>query len=118
MKAIVTAVHGDGAKWGWPDEPVFRFRSEDGSWAWVPQLAGRHHAVGDIIQVDGGWEWLDTDERAAKLAALKRESAASRAAGLRQMATRLDVPKLPPKTPGQLDREIAEALGIRRRRKQ
>jgi len=119
MKAIVTAVHNDGAQWGWPDEPVFRYRGEDGSWAWVPELPGEQHSVGDVIDADGGWEWLSEKEQAAKLAAVERQSAAQRRVALVRQAEQLDKLELrhDKKTAAQLDREIAEALGVTRRRK-
>lgn len=120
MKSIVTAVHHDGAKWGWPGEPVMRLRGEDGSWAWVPELPGERHAIGDIIDdPDTGWEWLPDREREAKLAAIGRKSAADRERALVRQAEQLDKLDLPreKKTPAQLDREIAQALGVLRRRK-
>lgn len=106
MKAIVTAVHADGAQWGWPGEPVYRYLGEDGSWAWVPQLPAKRRTVGDVFDVDDGWEWLEDDERAAALAKHKGMTGRERKARLRTAATRTDIPK----TPAQLDCEIAESL--------
>ena len=74
MKALVTAIHADGRQWGWPGEPVYRYRGEDGSWAWVPQPPKKRYAVGDVIDADGGWEWLDEDAQAAKIAEHDRMS--------------------------------------------
>lgn len=119
MKAIVTAVHADGTKWGWPGEPVLRYRGEDGSWAWIPELPGERHSAGDIIDADGGWEWLSEKEQATKLAAVERQSAAQRKVALTRQAEQLDKLDLrhDKKTAAQLDREIAQALGVTRRRK-
>lgn len=115
MKAIVTAVHDDGAKWGWPGESVFRYRAEDGTWAWIPQLPKRR-AVGDVFEIDDGWEWLDEDDREAKIAAVKSRGSKERRVLLTQTAEREDSLSKP-KTGAQLTREIAEVLGVRRRRK-
>jgi hypothetical protein len=116
VKALVTAVHGNGAQWGWPGEPVFRYRGEDGSWAWVPQSPRYRHSVGDMIDVDGGWEWLDDDEeREAKIAKHERmTSRARREALLRAEAKQRPTIKTPvhatKKSARQLEREIAAAL--------
>lgn len=115
MKAIVTAVHEDGTKWGWPGDAVFRYRAEDGSWAWIPQLPTRH-AVGDIFEIPDGWEWLDDADRTAKIAAVKKRGSKERKVLLAQMAEREDRLSKP-KASAQLAREIAEVLGVRRRRK-
>jgi hypothetical protein len=119
MKAIVTAVQGDGTKWGWPGEPVLRYRGEDGSWAWVPELPGERHSVGDVVDADGGWEWLPERERDARLAAVERQSAVQRRVALVRKAQELDKLDLrgDKKTAAQLDREIAQALGVTRRRR-
>lgn len=103
MKGIVTEIHHDGMRLGWPGRAVFRYRGEDGSWAWIPQPS-KHHAVGDIIALDGGWEWLDANKRRARLAALKRLTDAERTAALRAATA---------KTPAQLAREIDETLAAR-----
>jgi len=111
MKAIVTAVHSDGAQWGWPGEPVFRYQGEDGSWAWVPQ--DKHqHAVGDIIDIPDGWEWLDDRERAKKLAAIKRVPIDQRVTTLRHAVATTVIRRK--KNPAQLQREIDEVLKGRR----
>lgn len=47
MKAVVTAVHHDGAQWGWPGERVIRYQDDEGCWAWVPGT----ESVGDVIEV-------------------------------------------------------------------
>lgn len=124
MKSIVTAIHDDGTKWGWPGKAVCRYRGEDGSWAWIPQPRPRL-AVGDIFDEDGGWEWLSDDEREVKLTALERKSAAERKADLIQQAHKLDkLDKLSTqharkkKTPSaRLESEIAESLDMFRRRR-
>lgn len=119
MKGIVTAVHQDGAKWGWPRTAVFRYRGEDGSWAWVPQNTGESLDVGDVVDVGDGWEWLPEAERAVKLAELAQKSTAQRKLALVREAQKQDRLELrhAKKTAAQLDREIAEALGVFRRRK-
>ena len=119
MKAIVTAVLSDGANKGYPGQPVFRFRGEDGTWAWTLQLPTERLAVGDIVDVDGGWEWLDDNEQEAKLAAVARKTPAQRKVALVRQAEKLDKLELrhDPKTAAQLDREINEALGVFRRKK-
>lgn len=119
MKAIVTATFPDGTKWGWPGQPVIRLRNEDGSWGWVPELPGEHHEVGDIVEADGGWEWLSTREQKVKLADIARKTAAERRLALVRQAQALDKIELraDKKTATQLDRDIAEVLGVTRRRK-
>ncbi|HSX22281.1 MAG TPA: hypothetical protein VLE97_05850 [Gaiellaceae bacterium] len=119
MKAIVTATFPDGAKWGWPGDPVIRLRNEDGSWGWVPEIPGERHDVGDVVDADGGWEWLSEREQKAHLAAVERKTAAERRIALVRQAQQLDKLELhhDKKTAAQLDRDIAEALGVRRRKK-
>jgi hypothetical protein len=120
MKAIVTAVHDDGAQWGWPGEAVFRYRGEDGSWGWVPQEdPRRHHAVGDIIDADGGWEWLPENEQRVKISTQESRTPQERRVALVRQAEKLDKLELrhDKKTSAQLDRDIAEALGVFRLRK-
>lgn len=121
MKAIVTAVADDGAKWGWPGEPVFRFRGEDGSWAWIPQPKGVLYFVGDVFDEEGGYEWLPANEQKQKIAALERKTDAQRRIDLVRRAERDDKLDLSgnKKTAAQLDREINQVIGVtvRRRKK-
>ncbi len=110
MKAIVTAVHDNGARWGWPNTSVFRYRGQDGSWAWVPQPPGYHHTVGEIIDLQDGWEWLDDDVREKTIAAIGRLSAREQEAALKNLAESMD--ELPrKKTPAQIQREIDDVIG-------
>jgi len=46
----VTATHPDGAQWGWPNEPVFRYEGRYG-WAWCP-CSALNEQVGDIIDMN------------------------------------------------------------------
>ncbi len=48
VKARVTEVAKDGAKWGWPGERVVRYEAADGSWAWVPG----DEKVGDTFEIE------------------------------------------------------------------
>ena len=90
MKAIVTAVSRDGAKKGWPGASVFRYRGEDGSWAWVPQPSSKqHHDVGDIIDVEGGWDW-EGDGGASWQAAIDKVDMRDRLKVLRSVAKTMD----------------------------
>ncbi len=34
--AIVTATCEDGSKWGWGPQPVIRYETASGEWAWIP----------------------------------------------------------------------------------
>ena len=121
MRSIVTAVYDDGAKWGWPGETVYRYRGEDGTWAWVPQPPGRLHDVGDIIDEgdESGWEWLSARERKSKLAELSKKSAQQRKIDLIRIAEKHDKLDLRErkKTGAELQREINEFLGVTKRPK-
>lgn len=100
MKAIITAVDGS----------ALRYYAEDGTSGWVRQRPRDRLAVGDIVEAQDGWGWLDpADDRGQVLELYARKTAHEREEALRA------VTKLP-KTRAQHDREVIEAITSRRRR--
>lgn len=93
MKAIITAVEGS----------TLRYYAEDGTSAWMRQRRDRL-AVGDIVEAQDGWGWLDpADDREQVLALYARKTVHEREEALRA------VTKLP-KTRAQHDREVTARL--------